>query len=378
MSYEVLSDVAKIIMGQSPPSSTYNSIGEGLPFFQGKTDFGEMYPTPRVYCSEPNRIAEPGDILITVRAPVGPTNINVVQSCIGRGLAAIRASKSIDRDYLLYFLRFYEPELAKAGTGSTFSAISCEDLETVKIPLPPLTEQRRIADLLSRTDRLRRLRRFGDTLSASLLQSVFLEMFGDLANNSKGSERAIIDDVLSLSQYGTSNKSNSEKRGYPILGMTNITYDGRLKLEPLSYVELSDKEFRELRLEKGDIIFNRTNSTDLVGKTTFWNYDFDAVIASYLVKLKLKKNVLPEYFVAFLNMPYYKHLFQERCKKAIGQSNISPTLLREFPMLIPPLSKQEQFAAVVWRVESLRRRQSESARQGEGLFQSLLDEAFRG
>lgn len=93
MNYEVLSDVAKIIMGQSPPSSTYNSTGKGLPFFQGKTDFGEMYPTPRVYCTEPNRIAEPGDILITVRAPVGPTNINFVQSCIGRGLAAIRVFK---------------------------------------------------------------------------------------------------------------------------------------------------------------------------------------------------------------------------------------------------------------------------------------------
>jgi len=377
MNSEVLSDVAKIIMGQSPPSSTYNSICNGLPFFQGKADFGEMYPTPRVYCSEPNRVSEPGDILITVRAPVGPTNINPVQSCIGRGLAAIRASKAVDRNYLLYFLRFYEPELAKAGTGSTFAAISREDLETVKIPLPPLTDQRRIANILSRADRLRRLRRGGDALTGSLLQSVFLEMFGDPVRNSKGWERAIIDDVLSLSQYGTSNKSNSDKRGYPVLGMTNITYDGKLELEPLSYVEISAKELRELRLEKGDIIFNRTNSTELVGKTTFWNHDFDAVIASYLVKLKLKKNVLPEYFVTFLNMPYYKHLFQERCKKAIGQSNISPTLLREFPMLIPPLPEQERFAAIVRRVESLRRKQAESARQAEELFQSLLAQSFK-
>jgi len=243
---------------------------------------------------------------------------------------------------------------------------------------PPLPEQRRIAGLLGRADHLRRLRRYADSLSASLLQSVFLEMFGDPASNPKGCDKGIIDDVLSLSQYGTSNKSNYEKRGYPVLGMTNITLDGRLELEPLSYVEISEKEFRELRLERGDIIFNRTNSTELVGKTTFWNHDFDAVIASYLVKLKLKKNVLPEYFVAFLNMPYYKHLFQERCKKAIGQSNISPTLLREFPVMIPPLSEQERFAQVVRRVEALRRRQAESARQGDGLFQSLLHQAFNG
>jgi len=376
MNYAVLSDVAKIIMGQSPPSSTYNTKGEGLPFFQGKADFGDLYPTPRVYCSEPNRIAEPGDILITVRAPVGPTNLNRVGSCIGRGLSAIRVGSRLDRDYLLYFLRFYEPELAKAGTGSTFAAISRDDLENIKLPLPPLAEQKRIAGLLSRADRLRRLRRYARGLSDTYLQSVFVEMFGDPARNPKGWERAFIDDIVAFSQYGTSNKSNSEKRGYPVLGMVNITYDGRLDLESLAYVELSDKEFKDLRLERGDIIFNRTNSTELVGKTAYWNFDFDAVIASYLVKLKLKNNVLPDFFVALLNSPYYKNLFQERCKKAVGQSNVSPTLLKEFPVINPPLTEQERFAGVVHRYECLRAQQVESERQAEMLFQSLLARAF--
>jgi type I restriction enzyme S subunit len=185
MNYAVLSEVAKIIMGQSPPSSTYNTKGEGLPFFQGKADFGDLYPTPRVFCSEPNRIAEPEDILITVRAPVGPTNLNRERSCIGCGLAAIRVGDNLDRDYLLYFLRFYEPTLAKAGTGSTFTAISRDDLETVKIPLPPLTEQRRIAARLAKADHLRRLRRYAEQLSETTLQSVFVEMFGYPRTNTK-------------------------------------------------------------------------------------------------------------------------------------------------------------------------------------------------
>jgi type I restriction enzyme S subunit len=171
MKYELLSDIAQVIMGQSPPSSTYNTVGEGLPFYQGKTDFGDMYPIPRVYCTEPSRVAETGNILISVRAPVGPTNVSRERSCIGRGIFAIRVGEKLDRDFLLYFLRFYEPELAKAGTGSTFTAIAREDLETIKIPLPPLTEQKRIASLLARADRLRFVRR------TALLQSVFLEMF---------------------------------------------------------------------------------------------------------------------------------------------------------------------------------------------------------
>src|ERR1700755_431240 len=96
--------VAKINMGQSPPSSSYNSVGEGLPFFQGKADFGDIYPSVRFHCTEPTRIAHKDDILMSVRAPVGSININRVEACIGRGLAAIRSSKEIEQKYLYHFL----------------------------------------------------------------------------------------------------------------------------------------------------------------------------------------------------------------------------------------------------------------------------------
>jgi type I restriction enzyme S subunit len=183
---------------------------------------------------------------------------------------------------------------------------------------------------------------------------------------------------LASSQYGTSQKSNSEQRGYPILGMGNITYSGRIDLTSLSYIELSRDEFEELRLIPGDIIFNRTNSTDLVGKTAHWNLEMDAVLASYLVRLKPNEQVLPDYFTALLNSRYYKRLFQERCRKAVGQSNISPTLLKEFPMLIPPLLLQQQFAHIVRKFDRLRAQQREAERQAEHLFQALLHRAFRG
>ena len=178
MNAALLSEVANITMGQSPPSSTYNSESKGLPFFQGKTDFGDMYPKIRMYCDTPNKIAQKGDILISVRAPVGPTNICPTKSCIGRGLAAIRGNSKADTQYLLYFLRFIEPELADIGRGSTFEAVSRSDLENVKIPLPSLLEQKRLAAILAKADRLRRLRRYGLAVSDTYLQTVFLEMFG--------------------------------------------------------------------------------------------------------------------------------------------------------------------------------------------------------
>ncbi|KAF0157916.1 MAG: hypothetical protein FD159_1272 [Syntrophaceae bacterium] len=141
-----LNDVATIIMGQSPSSDTYNKTGKGLPFYQGKADFGDIYPTARTWCVEPKKIAEEDDILISVRAPVGPTNLANARCCIGRGLAAIRPLNKIsDRDYLWYYLCFAKAVLEEKGQGSTFESISTDDLNALSVPIPTINEQRRIA-----------------------------------------------------------------------------------------------------------------------------------------------------------------------------------------------------------------------------------------
>lgn len=144
-----LGDVCEIIAGQSPPGETYRKTPGGLPFFQGKADFGLKHPVARVWCVAPTKIAVPGDILISVRAPVGPTNVADVECCIGRGLAAIRPGSHADRDFILWALRLLEDELVGFGSGSTFDAIKRNDLESIEIPLPPLPEQQRIAAILS-------------------------------------------------------------------------------------------------------------------------------------------------------------------------------------------------------------------------------------
>src|SRR5215204_6426607 len=175
--------IAKINMGQSPLSESYNKVGNGLPFFQGKADFGDVYPRIRVFCTSPNKIAEANDILLSVRAPVGSINICKTKSCIGRGLAAVRATSEIEQKYLYHFLHFYEPHLAQIGKGSTFEAVNREDVENIQIPLPKPDEQKRIAAILDKADRLRRQCRFAQTLSDSFLQSIFRKIFGDPISN---------------------------------------------------------------------------------------------------------------------------------------------------------------------------------------------------
>lgn len=143
---EKLSNFVDIIMGQSPPSETYNKNGEGLPFFQGKAEFRDIYPTVEKYCSEPNKIASQSDVLLSIRAPVGPTNLAPLDCCIGRGLAALHPLDSISSKFILYLFRALEPQISKEGTGSTFKAINKQFIENLTIALPPLEEQIRIVD----------------------------------------------------------------------------------------------------------------------------------------------------------------------------------------------------------------------------------------
>ena len=139
-----IDNVCLIILGRSPPSSTYNQDKVGLPFFQGKADFGTFHPTTRNWCTNPETFAEKNDILISVRAPVGPTNISLEKCCIGRGLAAVRSLDGVIFSYVFYHLRFLENYIATKGTGTTFKAIRGDQLRSITLSIPPLNEQKRI------------------------------------------------------------------------------------------------------------------------------------------------------------------------------------------------------------------------------------------
>lgn len=181
-----LKDAATVLMGQSPPGETYNHFRIGLPFFQGKAEFGEKHPTTAKWCSSPLRVAEGGDILLSVRAPVGPTNIASEPCCIGRGLAGIRArSEVMEQGYLWYFFKHVEPILSQRGQGSTFTAISRSEVEDLVVPLRTLSEQRRIVEILDQADALRKLRAEADAKAERILPALFVRMFGDPERNPK-------------------------------------------------------------------------------------------------------------------------------------------------------------------------------------------------
>ena len=176
-----IDNVCLIILGRSPPSSTYNQDKVGLPFFQGKADFGTFHPTTRNWCTNPETLAEKNDILISVRAPVGPTNICLEKCCIGRGLAAVRSLDGVIFSYVFYHLRFLENDIATKGTGTTFKAIRGAQLRSIALSIPSLNEQKRIVSkiesIFTRIDAVERYiestLRLLDLLKSSALKQAF-------------------------------------------------------------------------------------------------------------------------------------------------------------------------------------------------------------
>lgn len=324
-------------------------------------------------------LVEERDVLIAWDGANAGTVGFGLEGFIGSTIARLELlEENISTNYIGWLLRTKSKYLRDNCTGATIPHINKSVLTSIKIPLPPLPIQKQIAEILEKADDAKQKRKEANKLTDEFLQSVFIEMFGDPNTNTNRWDTGIINDAIEYSEYGTSNKSNEEKIGYPVLGMSNITYEGQLDLTNLNYVELTDAEFKKLKLEQGDIIFNRTNSTELVGKTTYWNKSFDAVLASYLVKIKLNKKFNPIVFSFLLNTTHFKKMFVKRCKKAVGQSNISPTLLKEFPIYFPPLSLQQQFAEIVNETEALKEKQKQSEQELENLFQSLMQKAFKG
>ena len=181
MEYIRLKDIAVITMGQSPDSFTYNSERCGMPFYQGNTDFGEVYPTARVWCNSPKKIANKNDILISVRAPIGALNYAKENCCIGRGLAAITIEDDIERNFIYHFLKAKNQEIKDKGTGSTFKAIGKSVLEELKVPIFNNEQKLLSMKLMDSLESTIRQRKNQLQLLDNLIKARFVEMFGDPA-----------------------------------------------------------------------------------------------------------------------------------------------------------------------------------------------------
>jgi type I restriction enzyme, S subunit len=333
--------------------------------------------------SRARQLINENDVLVSTVRP----NLNAIakvprylhNSIASTGFCVLRPDRDTSSSYLYHFCRsqtFIEFLLSRA-TGAGYPAVTDGDVFDAQIPFPPLTQQKKVAHRLEQADRLRRLRAYALEVSDRYLQGVFLEMFGDPETNQKGWNVFTLDDLNASFKYGTSEKSNDDVTGTPILRIPNVL-NRSIDIDDMKYTHLSEKELGRLKLSQGDILFVRTNGNpEYVGRCTVFDLPEKYAFASYLIRARIDQKVVnPWYLESYLQQESGRKKMRPYIRTTAGQSNISIEGLGQIPVPLPPLSLQSHFASIVQKHERLRTMQVEALRQAELLYSTLLEQAF--
>lgn len=374
-----LGKIAEIVMGNSPPGDSYNDEGIGTPLINGPVEFsdGPLGKTLRKkFTTSPAKMCKESDLLICVRgSTTGRTNVAGFAACIGRGVASIRAHEC--QRYVNHFICAQRSRIFSAGKGSTFPSISQQQLADIEIPLPPLSEQKRIADILDKADAIRSKRQEAIDDLLSIPGSAFHEMFGTPSHNVKNWKIGTIRDLLLEVKYGSSSKAGAEGK-YPMLRMNNITYDGTWDLKDLKYIDLTEKDLPKYLAKKGDILFNRTNSKDLVGKTAVFQEETPMAFAGYLVRARTNELANPDYIAGYLNSPHGKATLRHMCKNIVGMANINAQEFQNILIPHPPIEVQLEYVQLLNQIRQAERPLRKALNETKALFNSLVQRAFKG
>lgn len=242
---------------------------------------------------------------------------------------------------------------------------------------PPLDEQRRIATILDHADTLRAKRRQVIAGLDELAQSIFVKMFGDPVSNPTRLPVGTVENLVESADYGTSEKS-SQHGELAVLRMNNITYGGELDLRDLKYMDLPADKFDRYTVRDGDVLFNWTNSADLVGKKAVFRGKTPIAYAGYLIRLRVRDGHSPDYLSGVLNSRYGKATLRAMCKSIVGMANISAKEVRTIRTLVPPSSDQYAYEKRITAIRMAKSRYAAASAQLDALFASLQSRAFRG
>ena len=370
-----LGSICELVMGQSPSSDTYNADGEGLPFYQGNADFGEKNPIPHVWCTEPKKVAEKGDILISVRAPIGAINIASEQCCIGRGVAAIRPRLDfISADFLMHQLLASRKKLELMGTGSTFKAVSKKALNGFAISIYPKGDQDIIADQLDCIIQQIKATETQVVQLDQLVKSRFVEMF-----ESKDYGMRPMGDLVESITAGTNVGGQQRPLGEGEYGVLKISAVTQGVFNPGEFKVVNDvSHIKMIHPRKGDLLFSRANTSEMVGATAIVDKDYgDLFLPDKLWRLDPMDEVETVFLKALLSSPSIR---AEMSKVSTGSSgsmqNISMAKFRKLPAFLPPLALQQEFAAFVSRVDKSRFIAQQQIEKLQMLYDSLAQDYF--
>ena len=385
MDYIALKDVCNINMGQSPDSSSYNDNGAGIPFFQGNADFGERYPVTRVWCSAPTKVAQPEDILISVRAPIGALNYAKEECCIGRGLAALTPDKSkVSSEFIFWLLKGKNAELNSKGTGSTFKAIGRKVLEETLVPNIGFEQQHAYAENLEKVYAIIQMRKQELQKLDNLIKARFVELFGEpIANPMKWPVKTL-KEMSILITNGNTPKGGSEnyvEEGITFLRSQNV-WRNRIELDDVAYIdEETHQKMKKSSLRHNDILITKTGrinteNSSLGRAALYLGEDDKANINGHVYLVRLDGTVVPEFVVTILTGEAYRKYIRKVCVGGIDKRQINVDQVEDFPIILPPVEMQKEFAAFRAQVDKSKVVVQEALDKAQLLFDSLMQEYF--
>jgi type I restriction enzyme S subunit len=328
-------------------------------------------------------VLPPESVLFSSRAPIGHVAINTVPIATNQGFKSFVPDRNrVHSKYLYYWLRRSRPYLESLGNGVTFKEVSKAVVSRIEIPLPPLPEQRRIAEILDKADALRAKRRAALAQLDTLTQSIFLDMFGNPVTNPKRwPESAFLGDVADIVSGVTKGRklNGTPFRQVPYLAVVNVQ-DRRLDLSAIKLIEATEEEVARYRLLKDDLLLTEGGDPDKLGRGTLWNNELpECIHQNHVFRVRLHTDIVHPLFLNWLvGSQRGKQYFLRSAKQTTGIATINQRQLRSFPLVLPPPDLQRLFAARATEVDRLKASCLASCTELDALFTSLQHRAFEG
>ena len=306
-------------------------------------------------------------------AGIGRTTLHPAKSSVIGTMQYLLPKDNVLPEYLCYVVRHMH--LEKYFTGATIPHIYFRDYKNEKFNLDSLDKQAEIIEILGKAESIILKRRKELAELDNLIKARFVEMFGIYPANQMGWETGKIRDTVADVRYGSSRPAVDGGK-YPYLRMNNITYGGELDLSDVKRIDVPENELNKCTVRRGDVLFNRTNSKELVGKTCVYDRDEMMVLAGFVIRVRVNNRVLPEFLSAFLNTDFSKKTLSEMCKAAIGQANINAQEMQNIGLYLPPLELQRQFVQFKKQIDKSKVVVQKALDEAQTLFDSLMQQYF--
>lgn len=384
-----LGSVCRFLNGGTPSKAVAEYFDGDIPWITSADITGPIASRARSFITDEavkksavNKVAA-GTVLLVTRTGVGKVAVAATELCFSQDITAlIPESKKLDAGYLVHFLRTQKEHFLENARGATIQGITRNVVSDLCIPLPPLTEQRRIAAILDQADALRAKRREALAQLDSLTQSIFIEMFGDPVSNTKGwPDSTKLGQVAHIVSGVTKGRNLTGKttRTVPYLAVANVQ-DKSLSLSAVKVIEATEDEISRYRLELDDLLLTEGGDPDKLGRGTLWKNELpECIHQNHIFRVRLTSDKLTPLFLNWLvGSQRGKKFFLRSAKQTTGIASINMTQLRSFPLLLPPIELQRRFTQHAAALAEQQSSHVASLAALDALFASLQHRAFRG